>query len=465
MQVLSSSYVRFLKPFWSSKWFTNAAMVGLFLGGLTGCSTYDDVSDWLFDTQNPPLPGERLSVLSLEQDLVVDPRLNREAVILPAPYLNENWSQNGGAPSHALHHLGVTSDVLAIQWRASIGAGSDSDLRLISMPVVANGIVFAMDAESRVVAMDAKTGKRIWRVSLVPEGESDDNSLGGGVAWYQGRVYATTGFGEIYALDAQTGALVWRTDIGQPFRMPPTVSNGAVVAASFDNQLHVLRAESGEVVWNHSGVEENADVMGGASPAISKGRVVAAFSSGDLTAFDLRSGAVVWQDSLVRRGRLTALQSLADINALPIVDRGMVFAVGHSGRMIAVDLQSGVRLWDAEIGGIQTPWVVGDYIYVLTNDSKMVALRREDGRIRWVTQLPQFENEERRRDQILWAGPLLVSDRLIVTSSLGEAWAISPYDGAVMGYEDLPDPTFLPPIVADGWVYILTDDGDIVALN
>lgn len=442
-----------------------AVLITVLTLALGGCSTFESISDWVTDRQDPPLPGERLSVLALEQDLSVDPRLAQEPLILPAPYLNQNWTQAGGVPSHALHHLGVSSDVLEVQWRRSIGQGSTRDLRLITMPIVANGVLYAMDAESRVTALDAKSGERLWRVSLVPDEEEDDNSLGGGVAYYEGRLFVTTAYGDVFALDAASGGQIWRNHIGQPFRIPPTVSNGAVVALSFDNQLHVMRVESGDLVWNHTGLEEEADVMGGAAPAISQGRLVAAFSSGELIGFDLGSGNILWQDSLVRRGRLTALQALADINGLPVIDRGVVYTVGHSGRMVAVDLNSGLRYWDAEVGGVQTPWIAGDYIYLLTNESEVMALTREDGRIRWITPLPRFENPERRRDPIQWAGPLLVSDRLILTSTLGEAWALSPYTGDVLGFERLPDPTFLAPIVADGWVYILTDDGDIVAMN
>ena len=437
----------------------------MLISTMGACTAFDSVKDWVSETQEPRLPGERQSVLGHQKDLVVDPRLVREPVVLPAPYMNTDWPQNGGFPSHALHHLSLESDTLSVRWRKSIGTGSSSDLRLISMPIVANGILYAIDAETRVVAMNAKSGERLWRYSLVPDGESDDNSVGGGVAYYEDRLIVTTAFGDVFALDANNGGMIWRTHVGQPFRVAPTVSNGAVIAISFNNQLHVMRVESGELVWNHSGVPERADVMGGAAPAVSDGRLVAAFSSGELVTFALQSGSIIWQDSLARRGRLTALQSLADINAHPIIDRGMVFAVGHSGRMIAANLETGLRIWDAKIGGVNTPWVAGDYVFILNNESELLCLNREDGRVRWSTAMPRYENPGRRRDAIQWSGPLLASDRLIITSSEGEAWSLSPYDGQMLGYQKLPDKVFLAPIVADGWLYILTDDGDIVAMN
>ena len=80
---------------------------------------------------------------------------------------------------------------------------------------------------------------------MVPDGESDDNSVGGGVAYYEDRLIVTTAFGDVFALDANNGGMIWRTHVGQPFRAAPTVSNGAVIAISFNNQLHVMRVESG----------------------------------------------------------------------------------------------------------------------------------------------------------------------------------------------------------------------------
>ena len=169
--------------------------------------------------------------------------------------------------------------------------------------------------------------------------------------------------------------------------------------------------------------------------------------------------------SLAKFRTTTPLDALSDINGQPVIDRGWVFAIGHAGQMSAIDLVSGNRLWDQSVGGVQTPWVAGEFLYVLTSDTEIVCLSRRDGRIRWVTPLPRFEDAADREGVIEWLGPVLASDRLIVTSSSGEALAISPYTGRIMGRIRLPGGAVAAPVLAKGTLYILTDDADLLALR
>jgi outer membrane protein assembly factor BamB len=133
--------------------------------------------------------------------------------------------------------------------------------------------------------------------------------------------------------------------------------------------------------------------------------------------------------------------------------------------MSAIDLSRGSRIWTASIASTQTPWVAGDFVYVLSNEAELVCLTREDGRIKWVSALPRFENEEERTHPIFWSGPLLVGDRLIVTGSSGEAFSVSPYTGEILGRMDLSSGTHLSAIAAGDTVYILSDDAVLTALR
>ena len=131
--------------------------------------------------------------------------------------------------------------------------------------------------------------------------------------------------------------------------------------------------------------------------------------------------------------------------------------------MVAIDLRSGRRIWDKEIGGLESPWVVGNYIYVMSNDGELICLSRDDGRVHWVQQLPRWGDPKNKRDPILWSGPILVSDRLIVAGSKGEALAISPYSGQIIGKVEMPDNVSVAPIAANGSVYFLSDNAELVA--
>ena len=141
----------------------------------------------------------------------------------------------------------------------------------------------------------------------------------------------------------------------------------------------------------------------------------------------------------------------------------MVFAATSAELTVAIDLRSGTRAWERQIGSTNDPWVAGDWLYLLTGDAEVVCLDRETGSVRWVTALPRWEDEADREGLIVWNGPVLVGDRLVVAGSRGEAFTLSPYTGDPLGRETLPDGVEAAPVVADGTLYFLTNDGSLVA--
>ncbi len=148
-----------------------------------------------------------------------------------------------------------------------------------------------------------------------------------------------------------------------------------------------------------------------------------------------------------------------------MVDRGTVYAISHSGVMAAINLSTGDRSWSRDVGGIQTPWAAGDFIYVLSTDQQVICLTRKEGRVKWIHQLSRFKDAEKKEDPIVWAGPVLVSDRLILVSSAGFAVSLSPYTGKLIGRVEIPGEAYIAPVVADGTLYLWTNDAQLVALR
>lgn len=422
--------------------------------GLTACSYFEDEED-------PPLPGERISILLHQRSLSPDPEVAEKRILLPAPSRNASWPQSGGYANHAMHHVQI-GGALTEAWSVNIGAGQGDDERLSGPPVIADGRVFVIDAESTVSAFDTATGGRLWESELTPDDE-DDGHINGGIAYDQGRLFVTTGFAHVVALDAETGQEIWRHPLQSPMRAPPTVRGGRVFVVTVDNKLFALSAASGEELWSHSGLSETASVLGGASPAADSGVVVVPYSSGELFALKVDNGRVLWEDTLLTNRRTEAVATLSHIRGRPIIDRGRVFAISHAGVAAAIDLRTGRRIWDKEIGSLESPWVAGDYIFLLTNDNEIICISRDDGRIHWVRVLPRFEDPEDQADPIIWTGPILASDRLIVAGSNGEALAISPYTGNILGVVEMPDGVSVAPVVADGSVYFLANDAELIA--
>ncbi len=424
---------------------------------LSGCEMIDR---WLIEPEDP-LPGERISVLVADRSLAPDLQGDAAAVRLPRPTPSPEWPQPGGYQNNAMHHISVAQQ-LGRAWSVDVGSGSDDDRRLLAQPVVADGRVFTIDSRAEVFAKDLQTGRTLWRFDARPA-EEREGLLGGGVSFWSGRLYVTTGLAEAMALDAATGAVIWRRGLPGPARSGPTVLDGRVYTVTVDNQLLALSETDGATLWSHRGSEETAMLLGTASPAVDEGLVVVGYSSGEVFALRVETGRVAWQDSLIATRQPDAVSALADIRAMPVIDRGRVLVISNGGLLVSYDLRSGARLWDREIGGLETPWVAGAFIFLISNANELVALSRDDGAIAWVRPLARFIGNDPLNDPVFWTGPVLAGDRLIAAGSHGLAVAVSPYDGTVLGTADIPDGVTVPPVVAADAVFFLTEGARLVA--
>ncbi len=411
--------------------------------------------------EEPLLPGKRISILVHQGTLEPDPKARNAKILLPAPTPNLEWPQTGGYANHAMHHIRIPP-AISRAWSASIGSGSDDEQRLIAQPIVAQRRIFTMDSETAVSAFDAKTGGKLWSVNLTPDAE-DEGHIGGGLAFEQGRVYVTTGFAQVIALQAGTGRVIWRRTLDAPMRTAPTARGNRLFVVTITNKLYALHGASGKTLWTHEGIEETTNLLGGGSPAVDQGVVVAAFSSGELVALKVENGLQLWSDTLSAARRANVVATMASIRGRPIIDRGMVIAISNAGVMAAINLRTGRRIWEKGVGGFESPWVAGGYIFVLSRTSELVALSRQTGRIMWVRPLSQWEDAEDREGRIVWTGPILASDRLIVASSAGLAYSISPYSGRILGAVELPDGVKIGPVVANNSIYLLSEDAELFA--
>ena len=104
-------------------------------------------------------------------------------------------------------------------------------------------------------------------------------------------------------------------------------------------------------------------------------------------------------------------------------------------------------------------------MFVVSTDGLVACIARTDGRVRWTTQLQNFGDPAAKRGLVVWNGPLLVSNFLVLVASNGKAELLSPYTGQKLGETAMPDGTFIPPVVANGMMYVLTNGGELVALK
>ena len=429
---------------------------------LAGCSTIGGLFGGGDDEDDTPTLGNRQPILSrIATEIVADPTLANTAVVIPPAQTNDSWAQAGGNAAKVAGHLTLAAAPTRA-WSAQV-AGANKTRRLASAPVVANGTVFAVDTSAVVHAFDATTGATRWQHRIEVSGDLEDATFGGGVSYDSNRIYATNGVGDVVALDAATGGQIWRVKPGGPLRGAPTVAFNNVFVMTQDNQIFSLSSQDGSIVWQRAAASGQSGVFGVAAPAAGQGTVIGGFSSGELVAYRYENGRELWSDALARTSISTQVGSLTDVDADPIIDQGRVYALGQGGRMAAYELLTGQRIWDLTLAGISTPTVVGEWVFTLTDDARILAIQRNSGRIRWMTQLDQWRDAEDKEGPIFWTGPVLANNRLWIASSQGAVKSVDVMTGTVADFTELGQSVSLPPVVANNTLYILDDSGRITA--
>jgi len=133
--------------------------------------------------------------------------------------------------------------------------------------------------------------------------------------------------------------------------------------------------------------------------------------------------------------------------------------------MVALELTSGQRQWELNVAGLATPWVAGDWLFIVSDDAKLVCINRGTGRVRWINQLPGFVRTKSKKGQINYSGPVLAGNRLIVVGSNGALVTLDPATGSFKTQTALKVPVSLPPVVADNMLFILDDSGRLHAFR
>ncbi|WP_260925170.1 PQQ-binding-like beta-propeller repeat protein [Novosphingobium sp. 9] len=427
-------------------------------GGLAGCAGHHK------KVRTTPTVGNRVPILSrIESGAQVDATLAGVSVILPPPTTNADWPQAGNTSNKSYGQLTLAPQPQKL-WTADI-AGSTTRQRLAAAPVIGDKRLYVMDTNGVVHAYDADTGAQVWLHSFSVSGDNEKSVFGGGVSFDQGKVYVTTGLGEVAALDAATGKQAWSVKPAGPLRGSPTIGFGAVYVMTQDNQIFAVNAADGKVLWNESASLTQAGVFGVGAPAAGQGTIVAGYASGELVAYRYENGRQLWSDALARTSISTSVGSLTDVDADPIVDNGRVYALGQGGRMAAYELVTGQRIWELNLAGISTPAVAGDWIFTLDDHAELLAIQRNTGKVRWLTQLQRYHNEKKHKGPIFWKGPVLAGNKLWVANSEGELGWVDPLSGTWNEYRKFDAPISLAPVVANGTLYVLDDSGTITALR
>lgn len=374
------------------------------------------------------------------------------------------WPQRAGGSSHALGNLAFSS-APQLAYQVDIGVAADRKQKISAEPIVAEGRVFTMDAQSGVMA-HSTVGAPLWMRPLVPAGEGADEGAGGGLAYANGKVFATTGYGEVTALDAVSGAPQWTQRLQAAITGAPMVSGGNVYVLTGDNRLVSLDGGNGRINWELEGTPARPGLLGYATPAISGATVIAPFTLGSIVGVKASDGTPEWAAPVAGKRTGNAFTLVQDISGEPVVVGGTIYAGNARGASTAISTKGEVK-WTAEEGALGPMLVAGGSVFMVSDNFELVRLSAATGGRIWAVDLPSYEKDKARQRKTAYQsyGPTLAGGRLWVASSDGYLRAYDPTNGALVSALELPAGAASRPVIVGGTAYIVTVEGTLLALR
>lgn len=454
---------------------------------VSGCSTVSKLNPFDKGEKNKSTAsqGQRISIIAFDQKVEANESLKGADFFLPDPAVQAEWRLPGGNAEQSIEHVDA-GKAFEIAWKKGFGKRAGAKFHVTAPPVASADRIFVMDGEADVVALDARSGATIWRKDLRPAAgptrkggfmglipkKNDRLGFGGGLALSpDNKLYVASGFRFVAQIDAATGAVGWSQPTSTPVHAAPTVVDGRVFVVSTDNELLTFAAETGVPGWTYQALSEPARILAASTPAVSGDTVVSGFASGELIALRAANGNDLWSEALSRASRTNALSEIRDIPGRPVIYKGDVFAVSHSGVFAATDLRSGQARWSLPVTAITTPWAAGDVVYVVDKAGQVICVSRENGAVYWIQDLNDSANlskkqkKKRAKKPRLWSTPILANGRLITVSSEGEAVALNAKTGAKEKTLKIGSPVLLNPIAVGDMIYLVTDEAELVAIR
>lgn len=413
------------------------------------------------------LPGERLDPRAVLEGAASAPATATQAarpISLPAATHNADWPQRGGSAAHLLTNPAIGAGTTRV-WSAAIGQGDSQRYRIAAEPVVGAGRIYTMDSRARLTATGTN-GATLWQTDIAAPGDRSDDATGAGLAYDGGRVYATTGFSELVALDAASGKVLWRKGFDAGVGGAPTVSNGIVYVVARDASAWALRAEDGKVMWQLGGTPA-AGMTGVSAPAVNDRVVVFPFATGEMIATLKKGGLTLWQAKVAgaRLGRGYAMVS--DLTGDPVIAGDTLYAGSSAGKVAAFDVNSGERIWTASEGANSPVQLAGGSLFLVSDEGKLVRLDAGTGEVVWKVDLPYYTKDKikKQREITVNNGPVLAGGKLFVASSDGLLRVFDPASGSLIGQADIPGGAATDPIVAGGTLYVVGRNGQLHAFR
>lgn len=374
----------------------------------------------------------------------------KQAAVLTLAVLAAGCSSNSKKELPPAELTQFTEEVvLKKQWSRSIGDGQGETYNTL-VPAIENDRIYASDVNGLVFALDRLNGDVVWKKDL-------ELPVSGAVGVGYGLVMLGTLKGEVIALDSSTGEERWRSRVTSEVLAPPATNGDIVVVQTQDDRLIGLDAATGDRRWIYESTPAVLTLRGTGAPIVTNRLAVAGLSTGKVIAVDTQNGVPVWESRVaIPQGR-SELDRVVDIDGGLLLSGEVLYVGTYQGRVAGLDLESGRVLWQRDASSYVGVAQGFGNVYVSEASGTVESIDERSSSSLW-------SNDTMARRQL--SAPEVFSSYVAVGDFEGYLHLLSQVDGRFVGRERIDsDGLRARPLVVGDTIYVFGNSGKLEALT
>ena len=358
---------------------------------------------------------------------------------------------------------------LSKSWQVNTNQMIDDKNPYLPDPIYLSQNLFLLNNYGILYKIEANKGKLIWNKSIF---KNLENTIIGtpaisGKLSNDGKVtiYAHNGYDEIQAINGDNGELIWKKKHYLPIRGGITSYKNSILISDFDGNILSINNENGTTNWSVFLGSDYNSVYTSARPIVAKNKIIVPGTGGAFFILSGDKGQVLWNENISSNKQLPKIFHSGDIIDNPIYYEGKIYIVSQSGFTAASDINTSEELWNVAVGGLETPTLSGETIFVNGHMGLLTAIDIKTGKLRWKKKYPSYINEDSifsNKEIAIYKGPTLLDSKVLISNLDGKIIIIDANNGNEIDTLNI-DKLALSPIPADKKLFLLTAKGKLLA--
>lgn len=288
-------------------------------------------------------------------------------------------------------------------------------------PLYNRGIVYFGSYDQHLYAVNAETGKLVWKYQT-------DGGIVSRPAVTEDSVFIGSEDNRLHVLSSRSGSLLWTYYTRGPIRSSPFVAHGHVFIGSDDMSLHAVNINGGRGIWQIDTIGEIRS-----TPFVTQEEIYVGNESGEFYCVDFRGG-IKWRYKAKRA-----------ITSSAVVADGSVFFCSLDAYIYALDAKSGYFMWRFKMdkGSISSPCVADTLLYTGAIDGNIYCVNTRNIKEVW-----RFETNNQ-----VTGSPIVVEDDLYCGSVDGNLYCLDRQTGQLRWQFDTEKPITGNPAAGGGRLY------------